>query len=86
MKVIYQKSFTEQFAKLSKAQKRLAKETIELFIENQTHESLRNHPLRGKWSQYRSITAEDDLRLHYRVVNEDTVLIVAVGSHGQLYK
>lgn len=86
MKVIYQTSFTEQFVKLSKSQKQLAKEAIELFTEDPMHEGLRNHPLKGKWSRYRSITADDDLRLHYRVVDEGTILFVAVGNHKQLYK
>lgn len=86
MKVRYQKSFTEHFTKLSKSQKLLVKEAIELFIEDPIHESLRNHPLRGAWSSYRSISADDDLRLHYRELSKDRVLFVAVGSHKQLYK
>jgi addiction module RelE/StbE family toxin len=86
MKVRYQKSFTEQFTKLSKDQKLLVKEAIELFIEDPMHGSLRNHPLRGIWASYRSISADVDLRLHYRVVSEDVVLFVAVGTHDQLYK
>lgn len=86
MKIRFQKSFTEQFSKLSKSQKQLVKDALELFGENPAHESLRNHPLKDKWSSYRSITADDDLRLHYRTLNEDTVLFVAVGSHQQLYK
>lgn len=86
MKIQFQKSFTEQFSKLPKSQKRLVKDALELFGENPAHESLRNHPLRDKWSNYRSITADVDLRLHYRIMNEDTVLFVAVGTHKQLYR
>ncbi len=86
MKVRYQKSFTEQFTKLSKSQKLLVKEAIELFIEDPMYESLRNHPLRGAWASYRSISADGDLRMHFRELNEDVVLFVAVGSHRQLYK
>ena len=86
MKVRYQKSFTEQFTELSKSQKLLAKEAIELFIEDHMHDSLRNHPLRGTWASYRSISADVDLRLHYRVISEDISLFVAVGTHDQLYK
>lgn len=86
MKVKFQKSFTEQFTKLSKPQKQLVKDAIELFTHDPMHGSLRNHPLREKWTQYRSITADDDLRLHYRIIDNDTALFVAVGSHTQLYK
>jgi addiction module RelE/StbE family toxin len=86
MKIRFQKSFTEQFSKLAKAQKQLVKDALELFSEDPMHDSLRNHPLKNEWSQYRSITADDDLRLHYRVVSEDIVLFVAVGSHDELYR
>jgi addiction module RelE/StbE family toxin len=86
MKVKFQNSFTLQFTKLSKAQRELVKEAIELFADDPMHDSLRNHPLREQWADYRSITADNDLRLHYRIVDKDTALFVAVGSHEQLYR
>jgi addiction module RelE/StbE family toxin len=86
MKVKFQRSFIEQFTKLPKFQKQLVKDTVELFTENPMHDSLRNHPLKDKWVNYRSITADEDLRLHYRVIDEDTALFVAVGTHDELYR
>lgn len=86
MKVKFQKSFTSQFKELSITQKRLVTDAIELFTEDPMHGSLRNHPLKDKWSNYRSITADDDLRLNYRVINKDTALFVAVGTHDELYR
>lgn len=86
MRIRYQKSFSEQFTKLSKIQKQLVKDAIEVFAEDPSNNDLRNHPLKDEWINYRSITADDDLRLHYRVINEDTALFVAVGNHNQLYK
>ena len=56
MKIRYQKSFTNQFSKLSKPQKQLAKDAIEVFAADPMHDSLRNHPLKGEWPKYRSIT------------------------------
>ena len=86
MRIRYQRSFIEQFAKLSKILKLQVKETIELFAEDPDDDGLRNHPLKDKWANYRSITADDDLRLHYRVIDKDTSLFVTVGPHNQLYK
>lgn len=86
MKVKFQKSFTGQFKKLSETQKQLVTETVELFTKDPMHGSLRNHPLKDKWVSYRSITADDDLRLHYRVISKDTALFVAVGTHDELYR
>lgn len=86
MIIRYQRSFINQFEKLSKSKIQLAKEAVELFTENPKDYSLRNHKLRGKWSTYCSITADSDLRLHYRQLDSDAVLFVAVGTHKQLYK
>lgn len=86
MNIKFQENFTRQFNRLSKTQKQVVTDAIELFAENPTHESLRNHPLRNEWANYRSITADDDLRLHYRVLNKDTALFVAIGTHKELYK
>jgi len=86
MNLRYQKSFQRQFSKLSTKEKLLIKDTLELFEEDPMHDSLRNHPLKDKWSSYRSISADNDLRLHYRIIDSDTVLFVAIGTHDQLYK
>lgn len=86
MKLQYRKSFQQQFSRLTEAQKQLVKGALELFEEHPMHASLRNHPLQDKWGHYRSITADDDLRLHYRVISKDIALFVAIGSHSQLYK
>lgn len=86
MKVKFQRSFTNQFKKLPKTQKQSVTDTVELFTDAPMHDSLRNHPLKDKWVNYRSITAGDDLRLHYRIINEDSALFVAVGTHDELYK
>jgi addiction module RelE/StbE family toxin len=86
MNIDYSKPFDKQFTKLSKAQKQLVIDAVELFIDDPFNDSLRNHPLKDRWVNYRSITASDNLRLHYRVIKKDTVLFVAVGTHDELYK
>jgi addiction module RelE/StbE family toxin len=86
MNVSYEKTFDEQFSRLSNEQKRHVRDAIELFIGDPMHPSLRNHPLKNEWERYRSITADTDIRLHYRFLKKDGALFVAVGSHDQLYK
>jgi addiction module RelE/StbE family toxin len=85
MRVKFQESFTKQFKKLTKQQKQLVSDTIELFAEDPMHNSLRNHPLKDKWNSNRSISA-DDLRLHYRIIDKNTALFVAVGTRDELYR
>jgi addiction module RelE/StbE family toxin len=86
MKLQYRKSFQQQFSRLPESKKQLVRDALELFEEHPMHNSLRNHPLKDKWVNYRSITADDDLCLHYRVINKGTALFVAVGSHDELYR
>ncbi len=47
---------------------------------------MRNHPLKKEWKGYRSITVDADLRLHFKILIDNTALFVAVGNHDQLYK
>lgn len=81
MRIRFQKSFNKQFSKLSNTQKQFVNDTIELFSDSPYSDSLRNHPLRQEWKGYRSITVEADLCLHFKILNDDTALFVAVGNH-----
>lgn len=86
MNVDFSKAFNKQFEKLPQKKQLLAKVAVGLYLQDFNAASLRNHPLKGEWLGYHSISAGGDLRLHFRVINENTVLFVAVGSHSQLYK
>ena len=86
MNVDFTKPFNKQFEKLPRKFQEQAKAAIALFLDDVAAPSLRNHALKGKWIGHRSISAGGDLRLHFKMVNETTVLFVAVGSHSQLYK
>ena len=86
MNVDFTKAFNKQFEKLPLKQQVQAREAVVLFLQNATAPSLRSHGLKGEWQGYRSITAGGDLRLHLKIIDDDTVLFVAVGSHSQLYK
>ena len=87
MKIEYHKSFSKQFAKLQPKEQERALNSLKLFAEEPFAEQLRNHRLQGKLSQFRSISAGGDLRLHYYEKEPDHIVVVfvAVGSHSQLY-
>lgn len=80
------KDFEKQLAKLPKKRRDKVVDTIELFLENPTEPSLRNHTLTAEWAGYNSISAGGDLRLHFKILQSNTVYFVAVGTHSQLYK
>ena len=86
MQVDFTKAFDKQFAKLPLKRQEKARETIALYLQNVSAPSLRLHVLKGEWLGYQAISAGGDLRLHFKMVEQDTILFVAVGSHSQLYK
>jgi addiction module RelE/StbE family toxin len=86
MNIDFTKSFNKQFEKLPAKKQKRTQSAIALFIKDDSTLSLRNHTLKGKWVDYRSISAGGDLRLHFKVIGTNTILFVAVGTHSQLYK
>lgn len=86
MGVDFTKPFNKQFEKLPRKRQEQARAAVALFLEDVADPSLRNHALKGEWLGYRSISAGGDLRIHFKIVNELSVLFVAVGTHSQLYK
>lgn len=86
MNVDFTKSFNKQFQKLPRKSQDRAKAAVKLYLQDITSPSLRHHALKGEWLGFHSISAGGDLRLHFKMINQNTVLFVAIGSHSQLYK
>lgn len=87
MLIRFTTDFDRQFRdRLTNKQKIQVLDAIDLFIDKPFHESFRNHALKGEWIGYRSISIGGDLRLHFKIIDEQTAYFVAVGSHKQLYK
>jgi len=87
MKIEYHKNFAKQFEKLQRKEQERILNALMLFEKEPFAEQLKNHPLKGNLSQFRSISAGGDLRLHYheKETNHIVVVFVAIGSHSQLY-
>lgn len=86
MNVDFTKAFDKQFSRLSTKKQEQMRSIVALFLENPNAPSLRNHALKGEWSEYRSISVGGDLRLHFKIISANTIVFVAVGTHSQLYK
>jgi len=85
MKIRFHKNFEKQYQKLNSKQRKRVQERLVLFLENPFHSVLGNHPLRGKYTGYRSVNITGDLRAVYKFVNEQEYIFVAVDSHSNLY-
>lgn len=85
MTIDFHTSFHKQVSNLKPGQKQHLKDALLLFADDPYHPNLHNHPLTGEWKGFRSISFGGDWRIHYKAINDNTVLFVAVGTHSQLY-
>lgn len=83
MNISYSKNFVTQAKKLNPTTRQKLLQRVELFSENPLHPTLRNHQLKGKWKDYRSIDITGDVRVLY-LQREDEVIFDAIGTHSQL--
>lgn len=84
MQVSYSRDFIKQSKKLSKNIREKLLSRVTIFIENPLDPRLRNHALRGKYRNTRSIDITGDVRALY-IQTEHEAIFVAVGTHSQLY-
>ena len=86
MLIISSKKFDKRYSKLKTGEQRRVDLAIQKFSINPFDPTLRNHPLIGKFTGLRSISAGGDLRIIFREKdNYIEVLLITVGSHNQVY-
>lgn len=86
MKIVFKKSFTKQYVKLNEDKRLAVDGALRTFAADPKAPQLKNHPLKGKLSGKRAISAGFDLRIVFKV-DGDYVLVemLGVGSHNQVY-
>ena len=84
MNISYSKNFITQAKKLNPKTRQKLLERIRVFSENPLHSTLRNHQLKGKYKEYRSIDITGDIRALY-LQREDEAIFDTIGTHSQLY-
>lgn len=85
MIVRFHRDFDKQYKKLKVSEKKKTQERLLLFLQNPYHPVLNNHPLKGKYLDYRSINITGDLRAIYKLISDSEVIFIAVDSHSNLY-
>ena len=56
-----------------------------LFLQDATNPILRNHELKGKYKDYKSINVTGDVRALYKKNGDEIVIFAMIGTHSQLY-
>ena len=89
LRLLFTESYTRRarrFLKRHPELKRQYAKTLELLQLNPRHHSLRLHRLKGKLGDLHSVS----INLTYRItidfiIHEDTIILVDVGSHDEVY-
>ncbi len=56
-----------------------------MFMADPTNPILNNHPLQGKYEGCRSISITGDIRVVFKMINDDTAYFIDIGTHHRLY-
>ncbi|MFA5742839.1 MAG: type II toxin-antitoxin system mRNA interferase toxin, RelE/StbE family [Candidatus Paceibacterota bacterium] len=85
MIVYFHKNFEKNYQKFGKAEKEKIKDRLGIFIDDPFDRRLNNHPLKGKYEDYRSINISGGLRAIYKYINDSECVFVEIGTHSELY-
>ncbi len=89
MKIKFARKFLKEYGQATQGIQKAVKKRIDLFRKDPFNSQLRNHPLSGKYSGFRSINVNGDWRAVYLVIEDNSETIVSfemLGTHSQLYK
>ena len=86
MQIEYSKKFIKEFKKCPINVKSNFKARLGIFINDQHHSVLNNHPLNGVLKNYRSVNINGDWRAIFEELDGGKIIyFVAIGTHSQLY-
>jgi mRNA-degrading endonuclease YafQ of YafQ-DinJ toxin-antitoxin module len=85
MQVETHKRYDAMWVKLDSTQQLQILIALKVFMTNQNTKQLRIHQLKGKYYPQYSISAAEDLRIHFLRLKKNKVVLMMVGTHDQLY-
>lgn len=89
MEIRYGTRFRRQYQKADKKIKAAFSQTLEVFIEDPNHATLRNHALKEKFAGYRSIDITGDYRAVFKEIKagkQRMITFYMIGTHKDLYR
>lgn len=85
LKALYHKDFKKDFKKLSKNMRERFAERLMVFLKNPANPIIRDHPLLGAMEGKRAFSISGDIRVVYRFLDKNTILLLRIGTHNQVY-
>lgn len=59
---------------------------IDIFRNNPYYPLLRDHALKGSQKGLRAFSVTGDIRVIYRIVDSNTIQLLDIGTHNQVYR
>lgn len=85
MRIAKAKQFEKQYKKLpAKIQRQFANGLV-LFLDDKRHPLLNVHSLKGGYTGLWSFNVTADIRVIFDDSHEEVLILVAIGSHSELY-
>lgn len=85
MQIAKGRQFEKQYKKLPlKIQKQFA-ERLKMYLKDKNHSLLLVHSLKGKYTGLWSFNVTADIRVIFDDSYDDVLILVAIGSHSELY-
>lgn len=88
MDIEYTGKFKKHFDKRIKPYPNLVNrfhERLKLFLELPQNPILKDHPLKGKRSEWRAFSITGDIRIVYVPMSKNYILFLDIGTHNQVY-
>jgi mRNA-degrading endonuclease YafQ of YafQ-DinJ toxin-antitoxin module len=85
MEFLHAPLYKRQFRKLPQDIQRKVIERLALFMRDEMHHLLYNHPLRFEWAGYQSTNITGDYRVIFKKASIAVVRLEQVGTHSELY-
>ena len=86
MKIDFSSNFLKKSKKLTKKEKVVLSEKIEIFRKDPFDPRLKTHPLKGRLKGMYSFSLTYSKRTTFVFVGKNKILFINVGSHGEVYR
>ncbi len=83
--IIPSKKFVKSFKKKDVKIQQQIKIKIRILKEDSLNPILNNHKLKGEYAGFNSINITGDYRLIFEYIDKDTVLLIDIDTHSNLY-
>ncbi|MBI3459262.1 type II toxin-antitoxin system mRNA interferase toxin, RelE/StbE family [Candidatus Azambacteria bacterium] len=85
MKTVTHKKFEKVFKQIPQKIQNKFYQQLRIFQCNKYDQRLRNHSLVGRYLGYRSMDIIGDWRIIFKEIDNETIKLVNIGTHSELY-